>query len=306
MEIRLSENDIEVLMFLGKYKIMKASSCNLIYKSKCYPQKRLKKLEKEKIIKRVKRLYIKLDNDGIKLINDFGYDYDNNNICRNKKYEERIREVSKIATLTLNSNIEFIASWDLKDNRIFTETSRKYLGKLIYKDKEYMAYYISKHKSKMYIRQIINDIQKVDNEIGIIIFLEDEEQLNDKNFIFGKANTIIIKPTIQNLSRIRQLSTVEEYSIIEQIYPKKEILLSDWKSSNYMTEYEEYIILMPFIDTEKLYRLNIYFYNNKDDKKKITIITFEENKKKIEQILIKKVKFIEIDKYLGGMNESFR
>ena len=63
---------------------------------------------------------------------------------------------------------------------------------------------------------------------------------------------------------------------------------------------------MPFIDTVILYRLNIYFYNNKDDKKKITIITFEENKKKIEQILIKKVKFIEIDKYLGGMNESFR
>lgn len=301
LKIRLSEKDIEVLTFLSKYKIMKAIDCKLIYKSNDYYRKRLKVLEKENYIKRVRRIYIKLDINGIKLIKDFGYDYIN--LCRNKSYEDRITEISKTATLTLDSNIEFIPSWELKDNKIFTETSRKYLGKLTYKYKDFMPYYISKNKKQGYISQIINDIEKLDMNVGIIIFLENMDLLNNKNFIFGKLNTIIINPTTQNFEKIRQLDKIEEYLIIKQLYPKSDILLSNWRKANYMIEDKEYIIFMPFIDTEKLYELNIYF-NSKDFIKEINILTFMQNKDKIEQILNRKVKITEIDKYLGGIYET--
>lgn len=302
LEIRLSEKDLEVLMFLSRYKIIKVVDCKMIYKSKYYYRKRLKVLEDEKYIKRFKRIYIKLSENGIRLIGDFGYDY--TSICRNKRYEDRILEISKVATLTLESDIKFIPSFEMKDNNIFTEISRKYLGKLTYKDKEFIPYYISKNKKQVYINQITNDIKKLYMNTRVIIFLENMDVLNNK-FIFGKKNTIIINPKIQNFNRIRQLSKTDNYSIIKKIYPKDEILLSNWQKANYMTEDEEYIIFMPFIDMEKLYELNIYF-NSKKTSNRINIITFAENKNKIEQILTRKVKITELDNYVGGTNENFK
>ena len=59
-------------MFLGKYKMMLGSDCKLIYGTKDYHRKRLKILEKEKYIRRVNSLYIKLDVKGTKLIKTFG------------------------------------------------------------------------------------------------------------------------------------------------------------------------------------------------------------------------------------------
>ena len=83
------------------------------------------------------------------------------------------------------------------------------------------------------------------------------------------------------------------------------MLLSNWKNADYMTEGEEYIILMPFIDTEKLHRINIFFNNNKGTNRKISIMTLKENKEKIEEILTKKTNIIEIDESLmGGTNEE--
>lgn len=302
LEMRLSEKDVEVLMFLNRYKMMKAVDCKLIYCSKYYYRKRLKILENEKYIKRFKRIYIKLSENGIKLMQEFGYNY--TSLCRNKSYEDRVAEISKIATLTLDSNIKFIPSFEMKDNNIFTEISRKYLGKLTYKEKEFIPYYISKNKKQVYINQITNDIQKLYMNTRVIIFLENMDVLNNK-FIFGKINTIIINPKIQNFNRIRQLNKIDDYSIIKKIYPKDEILLSNWQKANYMTEDEEYIIFMPFIDMEKLYELNVYF-NSKKTSNRINIITFAENKNKIEQILTKKVKITELDNYVGGTNENFK
>ena len=112
MKLRLSKNDIELLSFLKKYKIMLASESKRIYKSKDYHFKRLKVLEKEKYIKRVDRYYIRLDIKGTKLMKEMGYEY--YRICRRKDYQDRVKEIVKIATLTLDSNISFIPSWELK------------------------------------------------------------------------------------------------------------------------------------------------------------------------------------------------
>lgn len=302
MKIRLSQKDIEVLMFLGKYKMMLGIDCKRIYKVKDYHRKRLKVLEQENYIRRVNRFYIKLDTKGTKLVKQFGYDY--NNICRNKEYKDRLNEIAKVAALTLNSNIEFVASWNLKDNNIFTETSRKYLGEMTFKGKNAIVYYISKDKQTIYIRQIINDIQKTISYKNIIIFMEDFKIFNksNQNFIFGKESTVIIKPTTKGFETMRIIQETDFYEILKQIYPDKEILLSNWRKADYMTNDKEYIVLMPFIDTEKLHRLNIFYKNNQKTNRKIDIITFKENKKKIDEILTNKTNVIELDNLLGGMD----
>ncbi len=282
---------------------MLGTDCKKIYNSKDYYRKRLKTLENERYIRRINTSYIKLDDKGTKLIKAFGYNYSFS--CRKKEYIERMCEIAKIAALTLGSNMKFIASWDLKDNNIFTETSRKYLGELSYNDKKTLVYYISRNKQISYISQVRNDIQKIVGYNDIIIFTENMKILKqNSNFIFGKNSTIIIEPTYKNLEIIRNIEKIDFYKIVKKFY-SKEMLLSNWKNADYMTEGEEYIILMPFIDTEKLHRINIFFNNNKGTNRKISIMTLKENKEKIEEILTKKTNIVEIDESLmGGINEE--
>ena len=283
--------------------MMLGSDCKLIYNAKDYHRKRLKVLEKEKYIRRINKFYIKLDDRGTRMVKDFGYDY--NFSCRRKEYVDRLNEVARIAALTIDSNIDFIASWNLKDNNVFTQTSRKYLGKLTYQLKDRMVYYISKDKQITYISQIINDIQKLIEYKDIIIFIENIRILNnDKSFVFGKETTLIINPTIHNLSIMRKLEKIDIYQIVKKIYNDKEILLSNWKKADYMTEDRKYIILMPFIDTEKLHKLNLFYRNNQKINRKIDIITLKENKEIIEDILTNKTNIIEIDNWLGGIDED--
>ena len=283
--------------------MMLGSDCKLIYNAKDNHRKRLKVLEKEKYIRRINKFYIKLDDRGTRMVKDFGYDY--NFSCRRKEYVDRLNEVARIAALTIDSNIDFIASWNLKDNNVFTQTSRKYLGKLTYQLKDRMVYYISKDKQITYISQIINDIQKLIEYKDIIIFIENIRILNnDKSFVFGKETTLIINPTIHNLSIMRKLEKIDIYQIVKKIYNDKEILLSNWKKADYMTEDRKYIILMPFIDTEKLHKLNLFYRNNQKINRKIDIITLKENKEIIEDILTNKTNIIEIDNWLGGINED--
>lgn len=274
-----------------------------IYKSKYYYWKRLKVLEKERYIKRVNRLYIKLDNRGTRLVKKFGYDYSFS--CRSKEYMDRVKQIAIVAGLTIDSNIDFVASWNMKGDMELTQTSRKYLGKLIYQGKETLVYYISKDKDISYRSQIVNDIQKILECENVVILLENMEMLNDnQKFVFGKESTVIIKPTARNLLIMRGLDEIDFYQIAKQIYQNTEILLSNWENAEYMTEDNEYIILMPFIDTEKLHRLNIFYNDNRNTNRRIDIITLKENTEKINEILTNKTNIIEIDNWLGGIDEN--
>ena len=299
--MRLSNKDIQLLMFLKKYKIMLAADSKRNYKSTDYHFKRLKILEKGRYIKRIDRFYIKLDINGIKLMKDIGYDY--HNLCRALDYQDRVKEISKIASLTLDSNIKFIASWELKDKSAFTEVGRKFIGEMHYQNRDYLSYYISNNKGIVYIKQIINDIQKAVNYKNILVFVENFKAISKSNryFIFGKENTLIINANKDNLDRIRLFQNVDLYEIIKQIYKEKEVLLSDWKRADYMTESKNYIILMPFLNTEKLHNLNIFYKNNKDTRRKIDILTLKENKEKINEILTNRTNIIDIDNLLGGI-----
>lgn len=304
MKLRLSNKDIQLLMFLKKYKIMFAADSKRIYQSIDYHNKRLKVLEKERYIRRVDRYYIKLDINGIKLMRDIGYDY--HNLCRRMDYQDRVKEISKIASLTLDSSMNFIASWELKDKSAFTEAGRKFIGELKYQNKNYLTYYISKNKGTVYIKQIINDIQKAVNYKNILVFLENLKPISKSNkyFIFGKENTLIVNVSKENLDKIRLFQKMDLYEIIKRIYKEKEVLLSNWNKADYMTEDKEYIILMPFLNTEKLHNLNIFYKNNQEIKRKIDILTLKENREKINEILTNRTNIIDIDYLLGGIYEG--
>lgn len=302
MKIRLSKKDIELLAFLKKYQIMEATYSKRIYKSKAYYYKRLKLLEQERYIKRVNYYYIKLDIVGNKLMKYIGYD--NNPVCRNEDYLKRVKEISKIATLTLDSNIKFTSSWELKDKEIYTDKGRKFIGSLKYQEKVYITYYISNNKERLYISQIKNDIEKTTKYKNAIIFIENLKNLNKNNkyFIFGKNSTLIINPSKENFDRMRLLEKIDIIDILRKIYDGKEILLSSWDKADYMINKRKYIFLMPFIDTEKLHKLNVYYNNNRTIDRKIDILTFNDNKEKINEILTKKTNIIELDSWLGGFD----
>jgi len=176
---------------------------------------------------------------------------------------ERIREIAKIAGITIDSDIDFIASWNLKESNELTNRGRKYLGKMIYQEKETYIYYIAKDKQIGYITQVINDIQKMTADKNVIIFMENLELLSkNQKYVFGKESTVVIKYTNRNLQILKELINLEIYETIKKIYNNREILLSNWGKANYMTEDKDYIILMPFIDTEKLNRIDTFLQNN--------------------------------------------
>ena len=71
-----------------------------------------------------------------------------------------------------------------------------------------------------------------------------------------------------------------------------------------MTTDKRYVIIMIFLDTEKIKGLNVFYRNNQKENRKIDIITLKENEEKINEILIKKTNIIEIDNWLGGFDSG--
>lgn len=251
---------------------------------------------------RVNRYYIKLDTKGTKLMREIGYDY--HRVCRREDYQDRLKEIAKVATLTLDSGIKFLSCWEMKDKGILTDKGRKFIGELNFQGKKYISYYISKDKEYVYTSNLVRDVEKTIYYKNVLIFMEDFKYLCKSNqFLrFGKESTIIIKANKVNFEIMRLLQKIDMYELIKKYYKGKEILLSAWIKADYMTETKEYIIMMPFIDTEKLHKLNIFYKNNRKSNRKIDIITLKENKEKINEILTETANIIELDDLLGGID----
>ena len=68
-----------------------------------------------------------------------------------------------------------------------------------------------------------------------------------------------------------------------------------------MIENERYILSMPFIDTEKLYKLKVFFNSNETKDKKIDIVTLKENKEKINEVLEHRSNIVELDEWINAI-----
>ena len=220
---------------------------------------------------------------------------------------ERLKNIASIAALSINSKIDFIPSWEIKEKDKFTETARRYIGKIIMDDKEYLAYYISSEKEHVYIKQLLFDVNKAVNYDEIIIFVEKLDVINTKysNLSFGKQNTYVIQNTRVNKEILKKINDVNVHDLLENLY-EKEILISDWDKADYMLEDGRYILYVPFINSEKIAKLDWYYQENIESNKKLEILTLEENKEKIQEILKGKCKIKTIDKdLLGGACEKW-
>lgn len=297
----LSKKDYEVLNFLLKYKMLKVEDATLIYKTKRYYRERINNLIYKKYVKRYKS-FIVLDKEGRRALGETGNNYIKN--IKNEAYMERLKNIASIATLSIDSPSKFIPSWEMKEKDKFTETARRYIGKIIIDNEEFLTYYISAKKEHVYIKQLIFDINKAINYDNIIIFVENFDAINKRysNLAFGKDETLIILNTDENKEIIRKYNSIYPYEILERIFDD-EILVSDWEKADYLLEDGTYILYMPFLDTEKIERINWYYEENTNTKRNINIVTLRQNEQKLKEILNNKCSIKIIDNYIGGENE---
>ena len=297
----LSKKDYEVLNFLLKYKMLKVEDASLIYKTKRYYRERINNLIYKKYVKRYKS-FIVLDKEGRKALGETGNNYIKN--IKNEAYMERLKNIASIATLSIDSPSKFIPSWEMKEKDKFTETARRYIGKIMIDNEEFLTYYISAKKEHVYIKQLIFDINKAINYDNIIIFVENFDAINKRysNLAFGKYKTLIILNTDENKEIIRKYNSIYPYEILERIFDD-EILVSDWEKADYLLEDGTYILYMPFIDTEKIERINWYYEENTNTKRNINIVTLRQNEQKLKGILKNKCSIKIIDNYIGGKSE---
>ena len=297
----LSKKDYEVLNFLLKYKMLKVEDATLIYKTKRYYRERINNLIYKKYVKRYKS-FIVLDKEGRKVLGETGNNYIKN--IKNEPYMERLKNIASIATLSIDSSIKFIPSWEMKEKDKFTETARRYIGKIMIDNEEFLTYYISAKKEHVYIKQLIFDINKAINYDNIIIFVENFDAINKRysNLAFGKDKTLIILNTDENKEIIRKYNSIYPYEILERIFDD-EILVSDWDKADYLLEDGIYILYMPFIDTEKIEKINWYYEENSNTKRNINVVTLRQNEQKLKEILNIKCSIKIIDNYIGGKSE---
>ena len=86
--IRLQNRDIELLIFLGKYKIISLDNTRYIYETVTYQEKRMVALAKHNYIRRLKHRYITLGIKGKEYLVENGFEVREH--CRNENNIERL------------------------------------------------------------------------------------------------------------------------------------------------------------------------------------------------------------------------
>lgn len=284
--IRLQNRDIELLMLLGRYKIISLDNTRYIYETKTYQEKRIVSLVKHNYIRRLKHRYITLGIKGKEYLIENGYEVINH--CRNENNMERLNVISDIASCLIQDNLNFIPSWEMKKKDEPTTHSRRYIGRLGYNfEDEFLVYAIYEGKNDKYIKSIYYDIRKENEYKNAMIFTNDIEKIvfNEKGFYFGNQYTVLIpyneygKLLIRNNYEIRN----SIYSRLKELY---NVEITDFKFADLKLDDNNYIVIMPLINMEKLSRLYYYFKEN-ENYKNIYIFGLEEYEKVITKYLPK-------------------
>lgn len=277
-EIKLNENDLKLLYYLARFKLMIANDAIYFYGSTYY-QKRLQQLKNANYITRYYRVYIKLSSPAIRFL-------ESQNIkceapCRNKKYIERLVLVSKIGIELEKANIPFRLSWEMKGKK-FTDWSRRFLGEIELKKEKNIVYYAK--MNNLYNRNLHFDINKDTDYQNIITIVEDINVIEEKTpFIFPNK----VKSMIVPFNRIKELGIYNSICIKEEIEKYYDGIAenSDYNIADYKIG-EKNIIYMLFIDTHRVMALNSFFSLAMTDSQ-FDILTLEDNLDKLTELLSK-------------------
>lgn len=292
----LNEKDLEILLFVKKYKYVKVSDFKYLYANKQYYQTKIKHLINNNYLRKIK-WYIVLGAEGKKYLENLGYKC--SRISYEKTYIERQRIISSFAARYYNNKkIKFIPSIDLKDKQIFTITSRRFIGILNIDKTDYLTYYITKKHDDRYVQSVIYDIRKETKLKNVIVFVEDLKKIDINNFVFGLDKLYIIPTTENNIHLLERIHRIDYQKLFFKLY-KENVYLSEYAFCDYYTKSRLYIFPLIFIDTEKLSIIKFFLMENKDEKVDILY------SKNISLLAIGKLKGanykpIDFEKYVQG------
>ena len=292
----LNEKDLEILLFVKKYKYVKVSDFKYLYANKQYYQTKIKHWINNNYLRKIK-WYIVLGAEGKKYLENLGYKC--SRISYEKTYIERQKIISSFAARYYNNKkIKFIPSIDLKDKQIFTITSRRFIGILNIDKTDYLTYYITKKHDDRYVQSVIYDIRKETKLKNVIVFVEDLKKIDINNFVFGLDKLYIILTTENNIHLLERIHRIDYQKLFFKIY-KENVYLSEYAFCDYYTKSRLYIFPLIFIDTEKLSIIKFFLMENKDEKVDILY------SKNISLLAIGKLKGanykpIDFEKYVQG------
>lgn len=292
----LNEKDLEILLFVKKYKYVIVSDFKYLYANKQYYQTKIKHWINNNYLRKIK-WYIVLGAEGKKYLENLGYKC--SRISYEKTYIERQKIISSFAARYYNNKkIKFIPSIDLKDKQIFTITSRRFIGILNIDKTDYLTYYITKKHDDRYVQSVIYDIRKETKLKNVIVFVEDLKKIDINNFVFGLDKLYIIPTTENNIHLLERIHRIDYQKLFFKIY-KENVYLSEYAFCDYYTKSRLYIFPLIFIDTEKLSIIKFFLMENKDEKVDILY------SKNISLLAIGKLKGanykpIDFEKYVQG------
>lgn len=255
----MKDKDLEIILFVNKYKYVKVSDFKYLYDNKQYYKNKVKQLLKDEYLRKIK-WYVVLGRKGKSYLENLGYKC--SRISYEKVYVDRQKVISSfVARYYNNKNIKFIPSIDIKDKQIFTITSRRFIGILNIEKTEYLIYYISKKHTDKYIQSVTYDIRKERRFKKVIVFTEDIERIDINQFVFGLDELLIIPITEENLYLLENINKIDHQRIFINMY-KNKVYLSKYDFCNYYTKPEGFISLLPFIDSEKLCGIKYFILEN--------------------------------------------
>ncbi len=281
----LQNRDIELLIFLGKYKIISLDNTKYIYETKTYQEKRIVLLAKHDYVRRLKHRYITLGSKGKEYLLENEFEVRNH--CRNENNMERLNVISDIASCLTQDNLIFTPSWNMKKEDEPTTYSRRYIGNLDYNEENFLVYAVYEGKDDKYIKSIYYDIKKENGYANVMIFTNNIEKivLHEKGFYFGNKYTILIPYNEYGKFLMRNNYAIR-HSIYLRIKEMYDVELSDFRLADLKIDDDNYIVIMPLINMEILARLH-YYFNENDNYKNIYIFGLEEYESIIKQYLPK-------------------
>ena len=296
-----NNEEISLIKFLAKFQYLNITDSKYFFSSKRYYRNRISNLISKKFIKKVKSNLV-LDELGIEYAHLFNFEYNKRN--RNKKYLSRLLYLSHLAVVFYNCNlVTFTPSFDIKDKKIFTITSRRFVGILDINGFDYLTYYISKKHDNRYIYSVIYDIQKERTYRNIIILINDIKRININDFAFGTNRVLIIEDTIENLEKLKYLHSINWSKLICDYY-KKEMFLSEYNFCDFTDYNHKYISIFYFLDAEKINRIKYFLRENKN---KTADIICSNNLLTILKEQLPNVHYViaDIDKYIDKVRNEY-
>lgn len=285
----VKDSERELLEFIGKYQYVYIADLKYFFTGTYY-HKRIQKLVQAKILRRCGRC-LALSTNGRRYLKEKGIFYIPR-IEYRKNCVGRVKFISHLAAMYRNNQtIKFIPSTQIKDKKIYTEKSRKFVGIIEISGINYLTYHISKEHDYKYITSISYDIQKECNYKNILILIDDLRRINLLEYAFGLNTVIICKDQDKELKQLEKIHKIDWYNVLYKIF-NANAYLSPYEYCDFIINGDIFVSVFYGIDTEKIGRINLFSQNNKG--RQIQVVCNENIKEELEKLLIN-TKIIPVD-----------